>query len=217
MLGPWLAGVTVRLVAGYRVAGHPGAVTAPGVRTRRTASARVSVSTALVTAVLFAGAALLTGPRPVLVGLVWVAGSAVVLAGVDTAVHRLPDVVVLPALGVLAAAVVVDAVAVGTAQPALDGLWCALVAFGVAALLRLLRPDALGFGDVKLLAVLGLALGWRGGGALLVTGVFLGLLAGALGALVLVALRRAGWRSAVPFGPPLLVGTAAAFALAGPL
>ncbi|GAA4328677.1 hypothetical protein GCM10023162_34490 [Klenkia terrae] len=33
----------------------------------------------------------------------------------------------------------------------------------------------------------------------------------------LLALRRAGWRSAVPFGPPLLVGAGLALALAGPV
>ena len=55
------------------------------------------------------------------------------------------------------------------------------------------------------------------GGSLVVTGVFLGLLLGAVGSLVLLALRRAGWRSAVPFGPPLLVGAGLALALAGPV
>ncbi len=87
----------------------------------------------------------------------------------------------------------------------------------MAAGARLLAPAGLGFGDVKLLAPLGLLLGWRDGGSLVVTGVFLGLLLGAAGSLVLLALRRAGWRSAVPFGPPLLVGAGLALALAGPL
>jgi leader peptidase (prepilin peptidase)/N-methyltransferase len=41
---------------------------------------------------------------------------------------------------------------------------------------------------------------------------------GAGTSLVLLATRRAGWRTAVPFGPPLLLGgTDVALALAAPL
>ena len=71
------------------------------------------------------------------------------------------------------------------------------------------RPAALGFGDVKLLGLLGLLLGWFGWGVLL-AGVFLGLLTGAVVSLALLATRRAGWRTALPFGPPLLLGGAGA-------
>ena len=59
-------------------------------------------------------------------------------------------------------------------------------------------------------------LGWAGWGVLL-TGVFLGLVAGAVVSLVLLATRRAGWRTALPFGPPLLAGAALALALTGPV
>lgn len=201
-LGPWLARATVRLAARDR-----GAV--PG-------RARVAV-TAVLTGVLLAGAAALTGARPVLAGVLWLAAAGVVLAGVDVAVHRLPDVVTLPALAVLAAAVAVDALVEGTGRRALTGALLGAAAFAVGVVLRLLAPAGLGFGDVKLLAPLGLLLGWWGGGPLVLTGVLLGLLAGAAGSLVLLATRRAGWRTAVPFGPPLLVGAAAALALAGPL
>ena len=60
-----------------------------------------------------------------------------------------------------------------------------------------ISPDALGFGDVKLLGLLGLVLGWFGWGVLL-TGVFLGLLAGAVTSLALLATRRAGWYARSP-------------------
>ena len=202
VLGPWLARATVRFATRA-----PDAV--PGLL-------RTGV-TAAVTAGLLVGAAALLGPRPLLVGVLWLTAAAVVLAGVDLASHRLPDVVTLPALGVLLVSVVVDAAVEGTVRRALDGAVLGAVAFALAALARLLAPAGLGFGDVKLLAPLGLLLGWRGGGSLVVTGVFLGLLIGAAGSLVLLALRRAGWRSAVPFGPPLLAGAGLALALAGPV
>ena len=68
----------------------------------------------------------------------------------------------------------------------------------------------------KLLGLLGLVLGWAGWGVLL-TGVLLGLLAGAGTALALVAARRAGWRTPIAFGPPLLLGSWLALLLAAPV
>jgi leader peptidase (prepilin peptidase)/N-methyltransferase len=205
-LGPWLARATVR--ASTR---DPGAVPGRG---------RVVV-TAGLTAALLAGGAALVGARPMLVGLLWLAAAGVVLAGVDLATHRLPDAVTLPALAVLLASTGVDALVTGSGSRALAGLVLGAVAFGGAALVRLAAPAGLGFGDVKLLAPLGVLLGWLGGGTLVVVGVFLGLLVGAVVSLGLLATRRAGWRSAVPFGPPLLVGAVLACALAptlsGPL
>ncbi|CCG03250.1 prepilin peptidase [Blastococcus saxobsidens] len=189
-LGPWLARTAARLAA-------------------RDARATAPPAAAALATVLFAagmaGALLLGGLRPATLALAWGAGAAVVLALVDLAVHRLPDRVVLPALAVCTAALLVDAVVLGT--------WTALaraVAAGAAAVVvaggaRLLAPAGLGFGDVKLLGLIGLVLGWFGWGILL-AGLFLGLLTGALASVALVAGGRAGWRSAVPFGPPLLLG-----------
>lgn len=201
-LGPWLARATVRLAA-------RDTAVAPG-RTR-------TAVTSVLAGPLLAGAAALTGPRPLLVGVLWLAAAGVVLAGVDLAVHRLPDKVSLPALAVLAGAVVADALVEGTGRRAVTGLLLGAAAFGVGVVLRLVAPAGLGFGDVKLLAPLGLLLGWWDGGALVLTGFLLGLLLGAAVSLVLLVVRRVGWRTAVPFGPPLLVGAAVALALAGPL
>jgi leader peptidase (prepilin peptidase)/N-methyltransferase len=48
---------------------------------------------------------------------------------------------------------------------------------------------------------------------MLLRGVFLGLLTGGVVSVVLRATRRAGWRTALPFGPPLLAGAVLALAL----
>jgi leader peptidase (prepilin peptidase)/N-methyltransferase len=74
-------------------------------------------------------------------------------------------------------------------------------------------PAALGFGDVKLLGLLGLLLGWFGWGVLM-AGVFLGLLVGAVGGAVLTLLRIVP-RGRNPFGPHMLAGAAFA-AIWGP-
>jgi leader peptidase (prepilin peptidase) / N-methyltransferase len=150
------------------------------------------------------------------VAFAWAAGAAVVLGAVDLATHRLPDRVTYPAYAVCGAALLVDAVVHGSWGSLARAALAAAAAFGVAALAAALSPAGLGFGDVKLLGLLGLLLGWLDWGVLL-TGVFLGLLAGAVVSLVLLTTRRAGWRTAIPFGPPLLAGAVAALALAGPV
>ena len=197
VLGPWLARVAVRLATRDD---------AP------TASRRSVLAISLLTAVLFAGAVSLTGLRPATIALGWAAGAGVVLGAVDLATHRLPDRVTYPAYAVCATALLVDAAVLGTWSAVLRAVVAAAAAFGVAAATAMISPEGLGFGDVKLLGLLGLLLGWAGWGVLL-GGVFLGLLIGAGVSLLLLATRRAGWRTALPFGPPLLLGAALALAL----
>jgi leader peptidase (prepilin peptidase)/N-methyltransferase len=193
-LGPLLALAAVRLAARDRTA--------------RPSAGRVAV-VAVLFAVLLPGAVGPTGLRPAAVALAALAAAGLVLAQVDLAAHRLPDVVTYPAYVVCAAALVADAAVTGSWPALVRAAIAAAVAFAVGAAAAALSPQGLGYGDVKLLGLLGLVLGWFGWGVL-VTGVFVGLAAGALGALVLVATRRAGWRTAVPFGPPLLLGAAIA-------
>lgn len=200
-LGPWLARVAVRL-------GHRHAVARP-------TAVRVG-TTVLLLGALLAGGLLLTGLRPAAVAFAWAAGAAVVLGSVDLLAHRLPDRVTYPAYAVCAVALTVDAAVLDAWGPLVRGLAAAAVAFAGGAAAAALSPQGLGFGDVKLLGLLGLVLGWAGWGVL-AAGVFLGLVAGAAASLVLLATRRAGWRTALPFGPPLLVGAVLALALRGPL
>lgn len=203
LLGPFLARVGLRGAARYR-----------GTRSdSRPSIHRVVVVTAVL-AGLLAGATALTGPRPALAATAWAAGAAVVLAQVDLAVHRLPDRVVYPATAGVAVAYLADALALGTWDALLRAALAGAAAFAGGALVAAISPQGLGFGDVKLLGMLGLLLGWFGW-SVLAAGVLLGLVAGALVALALLAARRAGWRTAVAFGPSLLTGAALALALSG--
>jgi leader peptidase (prepilin peptidase)/N-methyltransferase len=115
--------------------------------------------------------------------------------------------VVLPALAGGTALLLVAAAADGTWPALLRALLGAVALFTAHLVLALLSPGALGMGDVKLAAVLGLYLGWLGWPA-----VLLGTLAGfgvqALAALVLLATRRIGLRGELPFGPAMLAGAA---------
>ncbi|MPQ99160.1 peptidase A24 [Modestobacter sp. I12A-02628] len=162
-----------------------------------------------------AGSVAVTGVRPMTVGVVAAAAAAVLLGGVDLLVHRLPDRVTGPAVLVVLGALLLDGAVTGQWPAVLRAVLAGAVAAGGAAALWLAVPRGLGLGDAKLLGLLGPVLGWRGWDVLL-AGVFLGLLVGALLSLGLLATRRAGWRTAVPFGPPLLIGAALALAAAGP-
>jgi leader peptidase (prepilin peptidase)/N-methyltransferase len=201
VLGPWLAATTVRLADGDPAA--------------RPAPSRVVV-TAVLTAAAGAAAPAIAGARPAAVTLAWFGAAAVVLAGVDVLRHRLPDRVSYPAAAVCTATLVADAAVTGAWGAVLRAVLAALLALALAAGARLLSPAGLGLGDVKLLGLLGLVLGWAGWGVL-TGGVFAGVLIGALASLVLLATGRAGWRTRVPFGPPLLAGAYVALWLTGPL
>jgi leader peptidase (prepilin peptidase)/N-methyltransferase len=104
---------------------------------------------------------------------------------------------VLPAVAVAAVA----ASTAGEFRAVLAG--AALVAaYGVLAVLP---RSGLGFGDVKLAGLLGVALGPLGWDAV-VAGTALGFVLGGGVALLLLVAGRANGRTPIPFGPAMLAG-----------
>ena len=138
---------------------------------------------------------------------VTVAATGVLLAVIDLACLRLPD----PLVGAFALIVVVPAVVL--ADPgSLGRAVLAAAAVGAAYLLVLVLPGGgLGFGDVKLAAVLGFALGLVGWPAVLVGVVAPHLINGPV-AVVLLLRGRARRRTALPLGLALLAGALLAVA-----
>ncbi|MFW3172718.1 prepilin peptidase [Geodermatophilus sp. CPCC 206100] len=163
----------------------------------------------LATALLFGLVALCFGASWELPAFLLLAGAGTLLAVVDLRARLLPNRVVLPAL--------LAGVALLALPAALEGTWGALLraVLGAAALftvflvLALVSPGALGMGDVKLAAVVGLFLGWLGW-APLVGGALAGFVVQAVVALGLLAARRIGLRGELPFGPAMLAGAAVA-------
>jgi leader peptidase (prepilin peptidase)/N-methyltransferase len=145
------------------------------------------------------------------VTLAWLSilAAGVPLVAYDLVWLRLPDAIVLPlgvvVLTLLGGAAVAGAGAAPFARAVAAG---ALVGVGYAVLAVLPRA-ALGFGDVKLAAVLGCALGWFSWRAALLGAVLPYVLAGPV-ALVLLATGRAHRHTALPFGPWLLLGAVVA-------
>lgn len=164
-----------------------------------------TTSVATVTALACAALAAATGPRPELGVWLLLAPFGVLLAVVDFGVHRLPDVLTLPLA--VAALVLLGGAAL---LPEHGGSWIhslygALALGGAYFVLFLISPNGMGFGDVKLALGLGAALGWYGWGGVLL-GTFAGFLLAALYGAGLVIARRAGRKTAIPFGPFLIGG-----------
>lgn len=170
----------------------------------------VATGTALLCAAL--GAA--TGPRPELGVWLLLAPVGVLLAVVDFTVHRLPDVLTLP-LAAAALALLGGAALLPERGGSWTGALLGALALGAAYfLLFLINPNGMGFGDVKLALALGAVLGWYGWGVLLL-GTFAGFVLASLYGLGLVVVRRAGRKTAIPFGPFLLGGAFLGLLLGG--
>ncbi len=163
----------------------------------------------VATAVLFALAALRFGPTAELPAWLWSAAAGVLLGVIDLRERLLPNRVLLPAT---VGALLLLTVAAGAGDRWDDLLRAVLAggaAFAVLLVMALVSPAGMGMGDVKLAALLGLLLGWLGWPVVLL-GFLLGFLAQALLGLALIAARRAGRRTELPFGPALVLGTALA-------
>lgn len=132
------------------------------------------------------------------------------LSIVDIIEYRLPDVIVLPSLvvGVL----VVALVSFGEDDPARIRIAFvgAAVTFAILLVAHLVSPRGMGFGDVKLAALLGLAVGWQAttvtdAVVLVLWMLLIGFGVGSLAGVVLWIVRRRN--SPFPFGPFLALGT----------
>ncbi|CAN5610535.1 hypothetical protein BH20CHL7_BH20CHL7_13610 [soil metagenome] len=114
----------------------------------------------------------------------------------------LPDVLTLPVIPVAAV------YAVSGWNPLVGDAWVLAVVAAIAIPLVLYLPSipfgagAFGMGDVKFLAGMGLLLG----GERALAGTLAGLLLAGLVLVVLLATRRIGRRTYVPFGPFLILG-----------
>lgn len=140
-----------------------------------------------------------------LVAFLYFGAISVALFMIDLDTRRLPNAIVLPSYAV--GAVLLGAAGLIDLRPEqLIG-----AAIGAAALfvfyfvLAFAYPGGMGFGDVKLAGVLGLFLGWLGWGPLVV-GAFAAFLLGGVFSIVLVRVRGAGRKTAIPFGPWMIVG-----------
>lgn len=163
----------------------------------------------LLTALSFVAVVLWQRGSAASLALCYLAAVGIALAAIDLEHHRLPDAIVLPSLGVAALLLAYAELVPGSdghPHRLLGALIGAVALFAAYFALMVVYPAGMGFGDVKLAALLGMYLGWAGLGASLVGG-FAAFLLGGVVAIVLLLVHRAGRRTAIPFGPYMVVGT----------
>lgn len=84
----------------------------------------------------------------------------------------------------------------------------ALIASGFFLFLYLISSGKwIGMGDVKYGVFMGLFLGWPN----ILAGLFVSYIVGAVVGIIMMALKKKGLKSEIPFGPFLIIGTIAAF------
>ncbi|MBO0512106.1 prepilin peptidase [Streptomyces beijiangensis] len=171
-------------------------------------------ATATATALLCAALATAAGPVPELCVWLLMAPVLVLLALVDGAVQRLPDVLTLPLAAATAALLGLAALVPGAKGSWTHALLGACALGGGYFVLFLVNPRGMGFGDVKLATSLGLALGWYGWGVLML-GALAGFVYGSLYGLSLVLRGRATRKTALPFGPFMVAGAFTGLLLGG--
>jgi len=152
-------------------------------------------------------------------GLTWPAliyavffSALVVITFIDLDIQIIPDVISLP--GIVAGL----AVSHWLPQGAISSLVGVLVGGGFFWLVaevgfRVLKQEAMGGGDIKLIAMIGAFVGWQG---VLLT-IFLASLAGSAVGLSFMAFKGWGRKTPIPFGPFLALGAVLALFFGAPI
>ena len=127
------------------------------------------------------------------------------LSCIDFELQLLPKKIVYPLLVIVTALLVLPSAIDDVWHQFLVGVLCAAGWFLAFFLLNLASPRILGFGDVRLAPVLGLALGWLGVGYVLL-GFFAANVVGAVVGVALMGSGRMTRKDRLPYGVFLSVG-----------
>lgn len=154
------------------------------------------------------------GPR-IAVPFLWLIPVLVLCATIDLRTFMIPSRIVWTGLAIGAALILVTATAVGNAGSMVSAVIGGVVFFGFLFVSHWIYPAGMGFGDVRLGALLGLYLGWVDL-RLTLYGLMIGCIFGVVSGLP--ARLRAGKPGAIfPFGPSLALGACCALWLYQPL
>jgi leader peptidase (prepilin peptidase)/N-methyltransferase len=165
----------------------------------------------LVTALLFVLVVWLTPAGPLMVSRLLFVCLLIPLFFIDLELQILPDQITIP--GIVAGLLLSVIAPPGWRSAVLGILTGAGLFYAVFYAYYLWRRvEGMGFGDLKMLAMIGAFLGWKAVLVTLVLSSVLGALAGGL----LMLIKRAGMETAVPFGTFLAVGALASMFVAEP-
>jgi leader peptidase (prepilin peptidase)/N-methyltransferase len=158
----------------------------------------------------------LLGLQAVLPAWLVLAVSGAVLGYIDARTRYLPSIIIWPTYAVVAVGLLGAALATGEWGSLRRAAIAGAIGFGVFYVLWFAFPRGVGFGDVRLSGLLGLALGWLGWGQF-VSGLYGGFFLGAVVGIVLIVGRVMTRKQMVPFGPFMLAGALAGVLLGAPL
>ncbi|HLX89155.1 MAG TPA: A24 family peptidase [Acidimicrobiales bacterium] len=187
----------------------------PGCGERRPHGLR-PVVLALVSAAVLGGLAARIGDDVVLAAYAVLALSLVAISAIDLERFIIPNRLVYPTLAVVAPLFVVAS--------AVDDRWGSLARAAIAGAaafvgffaVHLAVPRGMGFGDVRLAGVIGLATGWLGLGHAFVAFFAAFLLGAVIGIGVMVA-SGGGRKTRIPFGPFMAAGAVVAVLWGNPV
>jgi leader peptidase (prepilin peptidase)/N-methyltransferase len=139
-----------------------------------------------------------------------------VLGYIDARTRFLPSAIIWPSYGVIGLALLGAAAVSGEWGSLRRAVIAGVIGFAVFYVLWFVFPRGVGFGDVRLSGVLGLALGWLGWGQF-ISGLYGGFFLGAIVGIALIAAKVMTRKQMVPFGPFMLVGALGGVLLGAPL
>jgi leader peptidase (prepilin peptidase)/N-methyltransferase len=192
---PYLARLTLTVPDRDNAAWYRGATARP----RRQL---VTAGIALVLGTLAGGAAALSALLPAFI-LLALAGTPLIV--IDYEQHRLPNRLMYPAAAGAIMLLVVAAAIRNDWHDLLRAIEGGAVVFAVLFAIMLISPRSFGYGDVRLGGVLGLYLGYDSWAAVYY-GILGGFVLGTAVAIVLLVARRATRKTAIAFGPMLVLG-----------
>jgi len=159
-----------------------------------------------LTGLLFAAVIWREGLTPLGVSLLVFVSALIVVSFIDLDHQIIPNVITLPGIpfGLLVGLLTND-------PPLLDRILGALAGAGFLYLVLfyggvVFGQEAMGEGDLNLIALIGAFLGWRG----VIVSILVGCLTGSAVGLALIGLQRLKRREHIPFGPFLALGAVVA-------
>ncbi len=144
--------------------------------------------------------------------MLWVLGACYLSVGtwiavIDQRTRRIPNRIVLPAIGAAMLGAIGVALIESNITILLTSLGGGVALFALFYVLAWLSRGNLGGGDVKLAAYLGMILGLFGGVPALGIGTLAMFLGGGLASAVLLMFRRLERSDPLPFAPWMMLGT----------
>ena len=166
----------------------------------------------VITAIVFLAHWYAFGPTALFAARLVFGCALIVLFMIDLEHQILPDVITLP--GIVVGIVLSLVLPPGPLESLIGVLLGGGLLWAIAeAWFRLRKVDAMGFGDVKMLAMVGAWLGWK---MVILTFVLSSMMGGLVG-VMLIASRRADMATRVPFGTMLAVAAMMASLYGGPI